>query len=325
MNRRAILLMAVTLGLFAAPLPAAPSDSKVYRIGYFVGRGPDPVTDGAFLQGLRDLGYIEGKNIIIERRYADGKAERFPALAADLAEMKLDLIVVAPIGPALAMKRATHTTPIVMANAGEPVSTGLVASLAHPGGNVTGLSNVSTDLIGKEMELLKEAVPDLSRVAFLVNGSSPLTDIQLREAQSGVRALGLRLVPVKVRDATEYAAAFAAFTQAHTNALVINLDPMFFTDRQRLAELAATHRLPAISMFREFAEAGGLMTYGANLADMFRRSATYVDKILKGANPADLPVEQPIKLDLVVNLKTAKALGITIPQSILVRADEVLR
>ena len=325
MIRRTLLFITVILGLLIAPFAQAQPVTKMYHIGFLVGRGPDQVTDGAFLQGLRDLGYVEGKNIVIERRYAKGKAELLPGLAAELASMKLDLIVVAPAGPALAMKKASRTIPIVMANGGEPVSAGLVASLAHPGGNVTGLSNVSTDLIGKEMELLKETVPDLSRVAFLVNASSPFAGLQLREAQSSARALGLRLVPVKVRDATEYAAAFAAFTQARANALVINLDPMFFTDRQRLAELAAAHRLPAISAFREFAEVGGLMAYGANLADMFRHSATYVDKILKGANPADLPVEQPTKFDFVINLKTAKRLKLTVPPAVMLRATGVIQ
>jgi len=325
MIRRTLLFNAVILGLLIAPFAQAQPVTKVFHIGFFVARGPDPVTDGAFLQGLRDLGYVEGKNIVIERRYAKGKAELLPGLAAELASMKLDLIVVAPVNAALAMKKASRTIPIVMANGGEPVGVGLVASLAHPGGNVTGLSNVSTDLIGKEIELLKETVPDLSRVAFLVNASGPLAGLQLREAQSSARALGLRLVPVKVRDATEYAAAFAAFTQARANALMINLDPMFFTDRQRLAELAAAHHLPAISMFREFAEAGGLMAYGANLADMVRRSATYVDKILKGANPADLPVEQPTKFDFVINLKTAKMLKLTIPPSVMLRATDVIQ
>lgn len=325
MIRRTLLFIAVALGLLIAPLGQAPSASKVFHIGYFVARAPDPATDGAFLQGLRDLGYVEGRNIVIERRFAYNKAEALPVLAGELAGMKLDLIVVAPINTALAMKKATSTIPIVMANGGEPVRVGLVASLARPGGNVTGLSNVSTDLIGKEMELLKEAVPGSSRVAFLVNASSPLADQQLREAHTGARSLGIRLVPGKTRDASQYQAAFAAFTRDRASALIVNLDPMFFTHRQRIADLAVAHRLPAISAFREFAEAGGLMAYGANLADMFRRSATYVDKILKGANPGDLPVEQPTKFDFVINLRTAKSLGITIPQSILLRADEVIQ
>lgn len=325
MIRRTLLFVVVVSGLLTAPLGQAQSASKVFHIGYFFARGPDPAIDGAFLQGLRDLGYVEGLNIVIERRFAHNKAEALPVLAAELAGMKLDLIVVAPINAALAMKKATNTIPIVMANGGEPVRVGLVASLARPGGNVTGLSNVSTDLLGKEMELLKETVPGSSRVAFLVNTSSPLAERQLREAHAAARSLGVRLVPETVRDASQYEAAFAAFTQDHADALIVNLDPMFFSHRQQIADLAAAHRLPAIAAFREFAEAGGLLAYGANLADMVRRCATYVDKILKGAHPGDLPVEQPTKFDFVINLGTAKLLGLTIPQSILLRADEVIQ
>jgi len=326
-RRRALLFIAVIGGALIAPFAQAQPAMKVFHIGFFVARGPDPVTDGAFLQGLRDLGYVEGKNIAIERRYAKGKAELLPGLAAEMADMQLDLIVVAPINAALAMKKATRTIPIVMANGGEPVGVGLVANLAHPGGNVTGLSNVSTDLIGKQMELLKETVPHFSRVAFLANGSIPeiFKDLQFRAARAAARSLDARLQLVQASDVQEFEPVFTAIAQHRAQGLVVALDPMFFTHRLRLAELTASHRLPAISAFREFAEAGGLMAYGANLADMFRRSATYVDKILRGANPADLPVEQPTKFDFVINLKTAKMLKLTIPPAVMLRATDVIQ
>lgn len=325
MRRPAVLLAVALLSLPIAPPAGAQPTSKVYRIGYFVARGPDAKLDDAFVQGLRELGYQEGKHVVIERRFGYNKAEAMPALAAELAALKLDAVVAAPTQAVAAMKQASRTTPIVMATSAEPVVIGLIASLARPGGNVTGLSNVSTDLIGKEMQLLKETVPGFSRVAFLANTHSPGKDLQRREAQAAARALHVELVFEEAANAADLERAFAAIVQARANAVVVALDPLMFSERQRLAKLAVRHRLPMISAFREFAEAGGLMGYGANLADMFRRSALYVDKILKGANPAELPVEQPLKFDMAVNLKTAKALGLKVPPSILVRADEVIR
>ena len=325
MNCRRLLFAAVVLGSLVAPLSDAQSASRLYRIGYFVARAPDAALDAAFIQGLSELGYEEGRNILIERRFADNKAEALPVLAAELATMNLDVIVVAPTHAAAAMKKATRTIPIVMANAGDPIGAGLIVSLARPGGNVTGLSNVSTDIIGKEKKLLKEKIPGLTRIAFLASADSPIKDAQLREAQAAAKSLRVELVFEQTHGAADLERAFTAMARARPSALVVALDPLMFGERQRLANFAAKHRLPSISAFREFAEAGGLIAYGSNLPDMFRRSATYVDKILRGAKPADMPVEQPLKFDMVVNLKTAKALGITIPPEMLLRADEVIR
>jgi putative ABC transport system substrate-binding protein len=324
-KRREFLFAVAGLSLCIIPPSDAQLPSRVYRIGYFLTRGPDAKLDDVFVQSLNELGYHEGKNLLIERRFGHNKAETFPGLAAELATMHLDVIVVAPNSAATAMKQAAPTTPIVMMTGADPVANGLIASLARPGGNVTGLSNVSTEIIGKEMQLLKKTVPGLSRVAFLANAQSLFKDVQFSEARAAAQALHVELVFVQAEDAADFERAFAAMSQARANGLVIALEALMFGERKRLAELASKHRLPAISAFREFADVGGLMAYGANLADMYRRSATYVDKILKGANPAELPVEQPLKFDMLVNLKTAKALGLTVPQSILIRADEVIR
>lgn len=325
MKRRELLLATAGLGLFSTPPARAQPASRIYRIGYFVARGPDARLDNAFVQGLNELGYQEGRNVVIERRFGYNKAEAMPVLAGELASMKLDVILSAPNQAVSAMKQATRTIPIVMATGSDPVGTGLIASLSSPGGNVTGLSNIGTDIIGKEIQLLKETVPKFSQVAFLANINGPTKGIQFREAQAAVHSLHIKLHFEEVRNTADLDRAFAAIARVHAQGAVVALDPLMFGERQRLAELAIQHRMPTISAFREFADAGGLMAYGANLVDMFRRSATYVDKILKGANPADLPVEQPLKFDMVVNLKTAKALGLKVPQPILVRADEVIR
>lgn len=316
--------VALAMLLLVAPSQGAQSVSKVHRIGYLMVRGPDAGLEAAFMRGLNELGYQEGRNIVIERRFADNKAEALPMLAAGLARMNLDLVVVAPEQAAVAMKQAAPTVPIVMATAGEPVGTGVVVSLARPGGTVTGLSNVSIDIIGKQIQLLKQAIPGISRVAFLTNAHNLSKAIQLRAAQAAAQSLYVELVFEEAQGAADFERAFAAMAQARPGALVVAVDPLMFGERRRLAELAVKYRLPAISPFREFADAGGLMAYGANLTDMFRRSAVYVDKILRGAKPAQLPVEQPTLFVLVINLRTAGLLGINIPRPVLLRADKVI-
>ena len=328
LDRRAFL---GTLGLLGVPLAAAaqPAD-KIARIGYLASNLAvrSHLTEG-FLQGLRDLGYVEGRNAVIEYRDAEGKSERLPALAAELVALKLDVIVTGGgTLVALAAKQATKTVPIVFASAGDPVTSGLVASLARPGGNVTGLSLLFPELVGKCLEHLKQAVPGVSRVAVLwqPGGSGERTETErLKEAEVAARALGMRPQFVEARGPADLDRAFSDMTRARAGALTVLTSPMFNTERSRLVDLAAKTRLPAVYSAREFVDAGGLMAYGANFADLYRRSATYVDRILKGAKPGDLPVEQPTKFELVINLKTAKALGLTIPPSLLARADQVVK
>ena len=307
---------------------SAQQAAKIARIGYLATNlAAGPHLREAFLQGLRDLGYVEGRNVVIEYRDAEGKLERLPALAAELVALKVDVIVAASTLAALAAKQATRTLPIVFAAAGDPVASGLVTSLARPGGNVTGLSILAPELVGKCLELLKQAVPGVSRVAVLWQpgalGERTEKDM-LKEAEVAARALGVRLQFVEARGPADFDRAFSDMTRARAGALTVLASVMFFSERRRLVDLAAKNRLPAVYPLREFVDAGGLMSYGPNVADLFRRAATYVDKILKGAKPADLPVEQPTKFELVINLKTAKALGLTIPPSLLARADEVI-
>jgi ABC-type uncharacterized transport system substrate-binding protein len=328
-RRRFIEVMAG--GLLTAPLAAeAQPAAKVARIGWLAPKlEPRSHQREAFLQGLRDLGYIEGRNLVIEYRDAEGKYERLPALAAELVALKVDVIVV-PVGTptVLAAKRATSTLPIVFAAIADPVASGLVTSLARPGGNVTGLSILGPDLVGKCLELLTQAVPGVSRVAVLWQpgavGERTEKDM-LKEADVAARALGVRLQFVEARGPADLDRAFSDMTRARAGALTALPSAMFFSERRRLVDLAAKNRLPAVYSAREFADAGGLMSYGANVADLFRRAATYVDKILKGTKPGDLPVEQPTKFELVINLKPAKALGLTIPPSLLGRADEIIQ
>ena len=322
MIRRPSLAVALALGLLAAPLAAeAQQAAKVARIGYLATNlAASPHLREAFRQGLRDLGYVEGRNVVIEYRDAEGKLERLPALAAELVALKVDVIVAAGTPAALAAKQATRTLPIVFAAAADPVTSGLVTSLARPGGNVTGLSSLAPELVGKRLELLKQAVPGVSRVAVLWQpgalGERTEKDM-LKGAEVAARALGVRLQFVEARGPADFDRAFSDMTRARAGALTVLPSTMFFSERRRLVDLAAKNRLPAVYPLREFVDAGGLMSYGPNLADLFRRAATYVDKILKGAKPADLPVEQPTKFELVINLKTAKALGLTIPPSLL--------
>jgi putative tryptophan/tyrosine transport system substrate-binding protein len=317
-------------GLLAAPLAAeAQQPVKIARIGYLAHHlAANPRLQEAFLQGLRDHGYVEGRNVVIEYRSAEGKPERLSALAAELVALKLDVILAAGTPQALAAKQATKTVPIVFAGVSDPVTSGLVTSLARPGGNVTGSSLLAPELVGKGLEQLKQAVPGVSRVAVLwqpgVLGERTEKDM-LQAAEVAARVLGVRPHFVEARGPEDFDRAFSDMTRARPGALTVLSTPMFVSERRRLVALAAKNRLPAMYPLREFVVAGGLMSYGPNDAEQFRRAATYVDKILKGAKPADLPVEQPTKFELFINLKTAKALGLTIPPSLLLRADEVIQ
>jgi putative tryptophan/tyrosine transport system substrate-binding protein len=278
----------------------------------------------AFRQGLRELGWIEGENISIEYRYAEGRAERLPELVADLISHKVAAIVVAVTPDALAATKATKTIPIVMASAGDPVATGLVQNLARPGGNITGLSQMSTDLAAKRLELLKQVASDLSRVAVLWNPRDAISTLTWQEIQLPARRLDIELHSLEVQDNGEFDNAFATAIGAKVGAIYVLPAPIFVDNEKRIAEFAAKNHLPSVFHLPEYVRLGGLMAYGPDRVDLFRRAATYVDKILKGANPGDLPIEQPTKFELVINLKTAKALGLTVPPSVLMRADEVI-
>jgi len=327
MDRRAFV--AAALGLLAAPVAAdAQQAVKIPRIGVLAQhRAASGHLLEAFLQGLRDLGWVEGRNVVIEYRDADGKYERLPALAAELVALKVDVIVAPSTVAALAAKHATSALPIVFAGAVDPVTDGLVTSLARPGGNVTGVSNLALELPGKCLELLTQAVPGVSRVAVLwqPGGSGERTERDMLKATDvAARALGVRLQPVEARGPADLDRAFSDMTRGRTGALTVLGSPLFVNERRRLTDLATKSRLPAVYPGRLYVDAGGLMSYGTSLADLLRRAATYVDKILKGATPADLPVEQPTKFELVISMRTAKALGLTIPLSVLARADQVI-
>jgi len=327
-QRRQFLI--ATAALLATPLAAGGQQAaKVARIGYLSsGLVANPQLRDAFLQGLRDLGDVEGRNVVIEYRDAEGKLERVPALAAELVALKVDVIFVGGgTRVTLAAMQATRTIPIVFTGVGDPVTSGLVSSLARPGGNVTGLSALSPELVGKRLELLKQAVPGVDRVAvlWLPGALGEGTDKEmLTEADVAARALGVRLQFVEARGPDEFARAFSDMSSARAGALTVLPSNMFLREHRRLVELAAKNRLPGVYSSREFVDAGGLMSYGANQVALHRSAATYVDKILKGAKPGDLPVEQPTKFELVINLKTAKALGLTIPPSLRGRADHLI-
>jgi putative ABC transport system substrate-binding protein len=315
-----------------AAMAQAQQPKKVYRIGLLsLAYPPSPSTGlplviQSFRQGLRDLGYVEGQNITIEYRYAEGKSEKLPELAAELVRLKLDVIfTVGGSQPALALKNATKAIPIVFGSSSDAVGTGLVASFARPGGNITGLSNLNPELSGKRLELLKETFPRVSRIAVLWNPEAPDLSLAFKETQAAARALGLELQSLEVRGPVDFEGAFKAAAERRAGALSVPSSPYFFPYRAQIANLAVKSRLPAIYADREYVEAGGLMSYGPNLADQYRRAATYVDKILKGRKPADLPVEQPIKFEFIINLKAAKQIGLTIPPNVLVRADKVIR
>jgi len=327
MKRRAFIT-ALSFGLLGVPgAGEAQPAANVPRIGWLGGptRESAEVFVREFRRGLKDLGWVEGQNIVIEWRFAGGRAERLPDLAAELVRLRVDLIVVPSTPTALAAKNATKTIPLVTVGGGDPVELGLVASLARPGGNITGLSsNLGPEIAGKQLEVLKETVPKVSRMAVLWNPTTPGNALALREAEITARALAVELQLLEARSASDFDGAFAAMTTRRAGALLILGDVMFTTHRRRLAALAVKSRLPAIYGGREFVDEGGLLCYGAKLSDNFHRAAVYVDKILKGAKPGDLPIERPTTFQLVVSLKTARALGLTIPPSLLQRADQVI-
>jgi len=315
------LAVTLTASLVLAPLAAvAQQPAKVPRIGIL---SADAVStrEEAFRQGLRDLGYVEGQNVAIESRYADGRFEKLPGLATELVRLNVDVIVASPTEAIRAAQGATKTIPIVMAFSGDPVGSGIVAQLGHPGGNITGLTTMAAELTAKRLEFLKAIAPTISRVSFLANQATPKQFVS--EVEAAGRVMGVHISAVMVQDANELDRTFSAMAKRAVDGLVVDL--VLHEYRRRIADLAIRHRFPAVSGPREFAAAGGLMAYGPDYRDLFRRAATYVDKILKGVKPADLPVEQPTKFELVINLKTAKALGLTIPHSLLIRADEIIQ
>jgi ABC-type uncharacterized transport system substrate-binding protein len=327
MNRR-VFIARLAATVASAPVAArAQKPAKIPRVG-FIEAGTASVNGHfleAFRQGLRELGYVEGQSIAIKDRWAEGHSERFPEIVADLIGLPADVIVAASTAGALAAKEATASVPIVFVGVSDPVGVGLVASLARPGGNLTGLSRGTEEgLSGKAVQLLKEAVPKASRVAVLFNPGMPGLDAHLKETRTAARALGMKAEPFEVRDLGSLDAAFAGMRRARVGALIVLTDPLTLRHRAPIVELAAKSRLPAVYSFSEFARGGGLMAYGASVPAMFRRAAVYVDKILKGAKPADLPVERPTKFELIMNMKTAKRLGLTIPPSLMLRADEVI-
>ena len=321
------LAVVLAVSLFAAPL-AAEAQQKVARVGYLAADlRANPTWPEAFRQGLREIGYIEGQNILIEYRSAEGQLDRLPALAAELVRLKVDVLLSEGTPPSVAAKGATKTIPIVFAASADAVGSGLVGSLARPGANITGLSFLAPETAAKSLQLLKEVVPGITRVAVLSHRGNPreaTRQIILKEAEVAARALAVNPQFLEVRGPDDFEKAFSAMMRARAGGLTVVTSIMFLGERRRLVELAAKNRLPTVYPWREPVDAGGLLAYGPNLPDLFRRAAVYVDRILKGAKPADLPVEQPTKFELVINLKTAKAAGLTIPQSVLLRADQVI-
>ena len=318
-------LMMVLLSILAAPLAVeAQQAGKTYRIGWL---HPVPLPSEwmeGFRHGLREFGYVEGKDLVIESRWDVG-FDRLPVMAAELVQLKVDLMLAGNTAALRALKEATGTIPIVMLGTGDPVATGLVTNLARPGGNITGLSGMYPQLSGKRLELLKEVVPKLARVTMLSNPANPSVVLALQETQVAAKSLGLTLDSLDVRQASDLGPALSTIAKRRPDALVLPAETTIHEQRARIAEFAIQHRLPSMSAWREFAEAGGLMVYGVNIPDVFRRAVGYIDKILKGAKPGDLPIEQPTRFELVINLKTAKAIGLTIPPSVLARADELIR
>jgi putative tryptophan/tyrosine transport system substrate-binding protein len=323
--RRRDFIKATVVWAVAWPFAAhAQQGGRKYVIGRFsAGSATDPSTE-VFTQILREFGWVEGENVVFERRYAENRLERLPEMAADLVRLKVDVIAAAGTLAPLAAKRATSTIPIVMVNAGDPLGTGLVASLARPGGNITGMSLMAPELGGKRLELLKELLPRLSGVAVLWNADNPYSARVFKQVQAASGTLGIEVQSLELRSPDDFDDAFETVRRQHPDALMAIEDPLTFTDRNRIADFALSQQLPLLSGLSEFAVAGGLISYGANQADLYRRACGYIDKILKGAKPGDLPVQQPTKFELVINLKTAKALGMTIPPSLLSRADEVI-
>ena len=328
MRRKSGFCVALAAMLLALCSPAtAQQPGKVPRIAYLgPGYGQSNARTDAFREGLRELGYVEGKNILIEYRYAEGKSDRLPDLATELVRLKVNVIVAPTTPAALAAKKATRTIPIVFTAAADPVGSGLVTSLAHPAGNVTGLSLVpGLEMSSKQLELLKEAVAKLTHVAVLSDPGNQPTAGFVKEAARAARSLALRLDVVEARDANEIDSAFSAIEKKRAGALLVIASPILNVNRSQIVSFATSRRLPAMYPYSEFIDSGGLMSYGPHQPDLWRRGATYVDKILRGANPADIPVEQPTKFELVINLKTAKQIGLTIPPNVLARADRVIR
>ncbi len=319
-------IVAVALVLAVPLAAAAQQPGKVYQIGVLetIAASLNSENLQAFRQELTALGYVEGRNLALAYRSADGRAERFPELAAELVRRRVDLIVTRGTPAAIAAKKATTVIPIVMAASGDPLGSGLVPSLARPGGNLTGLSAVVTELAGKRLELLREAFPAFSRVAHLWNPSNPMSANDWRETIAAARALGVMASSLEVRKSEDFRPAFEAARKQRADVMVVSLDALMQNHHRQIVDLARRHRLPDVYASREFVEAGGLMAYGVSYPDLYRRAAIYVDKIFKGVRPADLPIEQPTKFELVINLKTAKVLGLTIPPSLLVRADHLI-
>jgi putative tryptophan/tyrosine transport system substrate-binding protein len=296
----------------------------VFRIGSLSPAG-NPALEGVFLDAMRSLGYVEGKNLILERRYADNQLERLPALAAELVNLKVDVIVATGTVAPLAAKKVTTTIPVVIWSTGDPVGSGIASSLARPGGNVTGLTIDSPELAAKRLQLLKEIVPGLTRVAVIWNAANPYASAMFKETQQAGRLLAIQIESIEVRSPVDFDSAFGSVTKANPNGLIVVEDPLTFSAATRIVNFAGTNRLPAMYGMKEFVSAGGLIALGPDYPDLLRRAATYVDKILKGAKPGDLPIEQPTKFGLVINLKTAMALNLTVPQPLLLRTDEVIQ
>jgi putative ABC transport system substrate-binding protein len=324
MKRRAAELLMLALVALGPTVSMGDQPTKMFIIGFLRPDAPDFLLD-SFREGLHDLGYVEGKNILIEQRWASGHFDQMAALAEELVQMKVDIIVTSATPGALAAKRATNTIPIVIASSADPVASGIVASLAHPGGNITGLTLMNDELAIKRLELLKEAVPRILRVAVLWSTSNPTYTRMIEKIKAAAPLIKLQVEIVKVASPELLDQALSEVKKSHADSMFVFEDPVFRANAARIVEFSAHNRLPAVYGGSEFVHLGGLMAYGPSHADMFRRAAGYVDRILKGANPGDLPIEQPTKFELVVNLNTAKVLGLTIPQSILLRADEVIR
>ena len=329
MNKRRELVIALGAGALSAPFGShAQQQGKVWRVGYLnQRRRPDSLDSenpGAFRGGMQELGYVEGKNLAIEWRFADGHYERVPVLAAELVQLKVDVIVAGGTPETSAAQKATTNIPIVMGNVGDPVGSGLIKSLARPGGNITGSTNMTGDIAPKQLEMLLGMVPTLSRVAVLVNPANPAHITILKNVEAAARRVGVTILPVEARTAREIEDGFSTMSRKNAGAVIVQSAGLFNVQRRQISNLAIKNRLPSIHLNREYAEAGGLMSYGPNVADQYRRAASYVDKIFKGAKPGDLPVEQPTKFEMIINGKTAKALGLTIPQSLLISADKVI-
>jgi len=326
MRRRQFITL---LGGAAATWPLAAraqQPAKIPRIG-FLGNSTATMEAnliGPLRDGLRELGYEEGRNVIIEFRWADGKYDQFPALVAELLAAKVDVIITAGTPATLAIKKATSTVPLVFIAVGDPVGTGVVPNLGRPGGNITGLSSIAPDLEGKRLELLREVVPKLSHVAFFLNPANAFHTASMRQARVAAQSLGIKLQPMEVNKSEQLDGAFASIVKEKPDALLILADRIFLHNRKRMMEFAIHQRLPSVNAYRELVEAGGLISYGPSYEDMHRRAAVYVDKILKGTKPADLPIEQPTKFTLLINLKTAKTLGLTVPPTLVARADELI-